>query len=307
MASYPNSDPALAARITRASSKQTYYTISALVDRGLVDDAYRAYAYFRWVDDWLDEGSRPSGERLAFLRRQQALVEAYYHGEPIGDLAPEELLLADLIHRHAESGGGLRAYVENMMAVMAFDAQRRGRLVSARELDAYTCWLAVAVTEAMHYFIGHGSVSPSDQTRYLAVTGAHITHMLRDAVEDASAGYYNIPREVLAAGRIAAWDVDNPAYRDWVRERASQARACFRVGRDYLARVENLRCRIAGYAYTRRFEVVLDCIEREDYRLRAQYSERKGCARGIEMIVSALWMAFTARPFTPAAFTIQVR
>jgi len=29
--------------------------------------------------------------------------------------------------------------------------------------------------------------------RYLAVTGAHITHMLRDAVEDAEAGYYNIP------------------------------------------------------------------------------------------------------------------
>jgi phytoene/squalene synthetase len=307
MAAFPVSDPALAAGITRAASKQAYYTIRTLVDRGLVDDAYRAYAYFRWVDDWLDNGTRPAAERVAFLRRQQTLMGSCFRGKPVDDLAPEELLLADLIHRHGYAGGGLRAYVENMMAVMAFDAQRRGRMVSGRELDAYTHWLAVAVTEALHFFIGHCAASPRDQTRYLAVTGAHITHMLRDALEDVGAGYYNVPREVLAAGGIAAGDVESPAYRDWVRERVSQARTCFRAGRDYLARVENLRCRIAGYAYTRRFEVVLDCIEREDYRLRAKYPERKGCARGFEMIVSALWMAFRTRPLAPAASTIQVR
>jgi len=45
------SDRALAATITRTASKQTYYTIRFLVDAGLVEDAYRAYAYFRWVDD----------------------------------------------------------------------------------------------------------------------------------------------------------------------------------------------------------------------------------------------------------------
>ena len=44
----------LAASITRAASKQTYYTVRFLVDRGRVADAYRAYAYFRWVDDTLD-------------------------------------------------------------------------------------------------------------------------------------------------------------------------------------------------------------------------------------------------------------
>ena len=51
------SDPVLAASITQAASKQTYYTIRFLVDDWLVDDAYRAYAYFRWVDDWLDDGT----------------------------------------------------------------------------------------------------------------------------------------------------------------------------------------------------------------------------------------------------------
>jgi len=194
-----------------------------------------------------------------------------------------------------------------MMAVMAFDAERRGRLISQRELDAYTHWLAVAVTEAMHYFIGHNCASPRDETRYLAVTGAHVTHMLRDALEDAAAGYYNIPREVLAANGIAPGEVDSQAYRKWVRARVEKARACFRAGRDYLARVENLRCRIAGYAYTHRFEVVLDCIEREGYLLRAHYPERKGRGRGLEMIGSALWTALKNRPLAPVSSTVQVR
>ncbi len=43
-----------AATLTKIASKQTYYTIRFLVDRARVEDAFRAYAYFRWVDDVLD-------------------------------------------------------------------------------------------------------------------------------------------------------------------------------------------------------------------------------------------------------------
>jgi phytoene/squalene synthetase len=182
-----------------------------------------------------------------------------------------------------------------MMAVMTFDAERRGQLISQRELNGYTHWLAVAVTEALHYFIGHDCASPHGEIRYMAVTGAHITHMLRDALEDAKAGYYNIPCEVIAANGIAPWDVESNAYRDWVKERVCKARECFRIGRDYLADVENLRCRIAGYAYIHRFEAVLDAIERAGCLLQARYPEHKGSGRGVEMIGWALWMALKHR------------
>jgi phytoene/squalene synthetase len=303
------SGAALAAAITREASKQTYYTIRFLVDNGLVDDAYRAYAYFRWVDDWLDQGARPRTERLAFVKRQQVLMNGCYRGQPPADLTPEECLLADLIQGDTEQNSGLQTYIRDMMAVMAFDADRRGRLISQSELNEYTHWLAVAVTEALHYFIGHDGASPHGRIRYLAVTGAHITHMLRDAVEDAEEGYYNIPREVLSAHGIAPWDVASKTYRDWVKENVQQARACFGAGRDYLAQVENLRCRIAGYAYIHRFEVMLDCIEREDCLLRAQYPERKSRSRGVEMMSWALWMALRAAYRQPAyaSTTLSVR
>ena len=129
----------------------------------------------------------------------------------------------------------------------------------------------------------------------MAVSGAHITHMLRDALEDAKVGYYNIPGEVIVANRISPWDVESNAYRDWVQERVSKARSCFRMGRDYLAQVENLRCRIAGYAYIHGFEAVLDAIERTGYVLQARYPERRGSGWAVEMIGWALWMALTYR------------
>jgi phytoene/squalene synthetase len=295
MGSQVISDSALAASITRRASKQTYYIVRFLVDKDLVDDAYRAYAYFRWVDDFLDQEHLPRTEGLAFLSRQQALMDKGYRGEILAGLTPEECLLADLVRRDTEMNSGLQAYIRNMMAVMAFDAARRGRLVSQRELNEYTHKLAVAVTEALHYFIGRKCTSPHDQTRYQAATGAHLAHMLRDAVDDAGAGYYNIPRELIAAHGIGPGDLDSMGYRNWVKRRTREARACFRTGRDYLAKIESLRCRVAGYAYIRRFELVLDSIERENCLLRAEYPERKGLRREAEMVGWALWMALNRR------------
>src|SRR5512144_2866176 len=243
----------LASAITKVASKQTYYTIRFLVDRERVADAYRAYAYFRWVDDTLDTGdfalNRVEGQRMAFLERQKSLLEKCYRGESLPDATAEENMLIELVRGDREKNSGLQSYLRNMMQVMDFDAKRRGRLISQAELNEYTRWLASAVTEAMHYFIGHGRFSPHDETRYLAVTAAHITHMLRDTYDDVQAGYYNIPREVVESAHMQPQHIHHQAYRRWVQSRIQLAREYFNAGRDYLARVEEPRCRLAGLAY----------------------------------------------------------
>ena len=268
--------------MTHAASAQTYYTIRCLADRDRVADAYRAYAYFRWVDDHIDEGDAGAAERAAFLRRQQMLLEAVYRGRMPGDLCLEEQLLVDLINGDAEPDSGLHAYLDNMMAVMAFDLERRGRLISAAELERYTDLLATAVSEALFHFIGHDTPPPLEG-RATAVRGAHIIHMLRDLIEDCAGGYYNIPAEYLAAHGIGMGDCDHPAFRAWVAERVALARDCFREGRAFIARVPSARCRLAGRAYIARFEYVAGLIERDGYRLRAAYPERKSAR-------AALWM-----------------
>ncbi|MEW6239888.1 MAG: squalene/phytoene synthase family protein [Chloroflexota bacterium] len=304
----PSSNDAMAAAITRAASKQTYYTIHFLADRGLVQDAYRAYAYFRWVDDWLDGPGRDQAECLAFVNRQHMLVDQCYRGEQLRGLADEEDMLVDLISGDRGKSGSLQSYIRNMMAVMAFDAGRRGRLVSREELANYTRWLAVAVTEAMHHFIGHNCPSPRGNTRYLAVSAAHITHMLRDTLEDVGAGYFNIPREFLDSQGVQPWDVNSEAYRAWVRRRVQLARVYFDAGRESLAQVVNARCRLASLAYMARFETVLDLIERDGYCLRREYPERRSPGYILRMGWSVLSRAVTSprQEKLPRVFANQI-
>jgi phytoene/squalene synthetase len=265
----------LARSITKAASQQAYYTIYLLADRERVADAYRAYAYFRWVDDIIDgsSGSRP--KRSAFLERQKISLDNCYRREVIPNPSIEEQMLIQLIQHDHEKNSGLQIYLRNMMKVMEFDTNRRGRLISEAELNEYTRCLASAVTEAMHYFIGYDGYSPNNEARYLAVSGAHIVHMLRDVYEDLQAGYYNVPREVLEAAHIQPHDVQSEAYRAWVQSRVQLARQYFKAGKAYIAQVENMRCRLAGFAYISRFEWLLSTFEREAYMLRTEYSERK--------------------------------
>ncbi|HEU0028504.1 MAG TPA: squalene/phytoene synthase family protein [Ktedonobacterales bacterium] len=273
----------LAARITRAASRQTYYTARFLADRDRTLDFYRAYAYFRWADDQLDLHESERVQQLSFVARQSKLVDRVYQGERLGGLTDEEQLLVDLIHHDDEDNSGLQSYIRNMMAVLEFDANRRGRLITEAELAAYTLHVSKAVTDALHYFIGHANATPASESRYLPAMAAHITHLLRDTFEDVEAGYFNVPRELLESNGITPSDVDSATYREWVRSRVERARAYFRAGARYLHQVKSLRCRIAGFAYTARFTGILDAIEREGYQLRPAYPDVTGIRYGLRM------------------------
>lgn len=291
---------ALAAAITKNASKQTYITIRLLIDRKLVDDAYRAYGYFRWVDDTLDAQTGARSEKLSFISRQKALLEALYQGDNPNDLCAEEEMLVDLVHHDSGKNPGLKSYLFNMMAVMDFDAVRRGCVISTIELDEYAHTLATAVTDAIYYFIDHDHPPAPHQARYQAVTAAHITHMLRDTREDVRHGYYNIPGEYLQVHGISPSDLESKAYHQWVCSRVRLARQYFKDGKGCIAQDKSWRRRLAGYAYSARFEWMLRTIERDNFCLRSEYGERKGLWAG-------LWMSWVTLTSTFASPWIKTR
>ncbi len=283
--------PSTASTITRSASKQTYYTIRFLADRARIENAYRAYAYFRWVDDLLDADADKvtiliNGEEFdqrAFLERQKDLLEKCIAWVIPENVNNQERMLVELVQSNSNKNSGLQIYLRNMMLVMDFDVRRRGRLISQAELNDYTRWLAIAVTECLNYFVVNSTYVPRDERRYLAVSAAHITHMLRDTYDDAKAGYFNIPREVLEANNIGIKDVNSPSYRAWVESRVELAREYFEVGKEYFSSVQNARLRLAVFAYMARFEWLLDTIEKEGFYLRPDYTDRKNIRAGLKM------------------------
>ena len=270
-----NDSAVLARSIVWNSSKQSYLTAVLLADRGLVDDCLRGYAYFRWADDQIDTGCPASDNCQAFIRREKALAEACYRGERPAGLRPEEAILADLIAHDRGTSDRLQSFIRNFFWVLEFDAARRGRIVSAQELESYSTHLAKAVMDGFQYFIGNAHAYPPAPDRITAVLGAHRTHMLRDLREDLPLGYINLPAEVLPGGALPP---NEETLREWARRETAAARRMLHDGRRYIDSLDHLRCKLAGTWYCARFDRVLDLIERDGYRLRAEYPERKSLA-----------------------------
>ena len=271
----------LAHSITWKGSKQTYFTGRFMVDKDLVSDFFRAYAYFRWADDMVDnEASKDSpslsaDESTAFINRQKELIDGLYKNESLDSLVPEEEILADLIsHDRGEKNSGLQSYIRNMFAIIEFDTYRKARLISESELTWYTNTLAKSVTDGLHYFVSNGRPYSARDKRYSAALAAHITHLLRDMVQDTENGFINIPREYLEVHNISPNDIHSAPYQAWVRNRVELAYKYFDEGKRYLDDLSILRIKIVGFWYCARFENVVKTIEHDGYTLRREYNER---------------------------------
>jgi len=106
------------------------------------------------------------------LTRQQGMLEECYQGKRIEACCPEEQKLAELVKNDCEDNSRLQLYLRNLMAVMAFDVQRRRRCVTQMEMKEYTNLLARAFTEYMFYFIGH-CFPPSENAGHYRPGAAH--------------------------------------------------------------------------------------------------------------------------------------
>jgi phytoene/squalene synthetase len=237
----------------------------------------------------IDVTAKSDEERRSFMANQSQLIDKLYENKPVADLLPEEDILHDLINNDRGENSGLQSFIRNMFAIIEFDAHRKGRLISAEELDWYVNTLGKSVTDGLLYFIGNVSPYPDAENRYQAGIAAHISHLLRDTGQDNRDGFHNIPGEYLEQKKIKQDDIDQPAYKDWVSKRVKTARVMFTEGKKYLDELEVLRCKIVGYWYCARFEVVLDTIEGDGYRLRDEYHER----RQIRTWLKIVWLGIS--------------
>ena len=204
--------------------------------------------------------------------------------ERIMNLCPEEQILADLIRHDRSPESGLHSFNCNFIAVIEFDSNRMGRLVNSHELATSTNHLATAVMDGLQYFIGHGHPYPKTPERVMAVTGAHITHMVRDMLEDLPSGIINIPFEALTEYGISMEELDNESIRQWVYGQTKKARQAFMAGQGYINSSSVLRCKLAGVWYLARFDSILNAIERDGYRLRLDYPERHCLVTWMEIV-----------------------
>ena len=276
----------LAKEITKSGSKQTYYIAKLLVDKEFISDFFRAYAYFRWIDDIIDDESISRKECETFTKRQRGIIEGLYTGTTEKDLSLsiEETMLLHAVLNDSKKSNGLRSFIENMFAIIEFDAYRKYTTITSEKYNWYTKTLAQSVTDGLQYFIGNKITYPESNSRLSAALGSHIIHLLRDTFEDVATGFFNIPTDYCCKYNLDYNNLDLSACKDWVKSQVDIAKELFINGKKYIKTMNNKRCRIAALWYCARFEGVLNRIERDDYMLRKHYKERKSIKTYIKLI-----------------------
>ncbi len=265
----------IARKITLRGSLQTFITAFLLVDHYRINDFFLSYAYFRWIDDQIDIHLPSQDQRLLFIQRQADIIERAHLKVQFKDLTLEEGMIVRIINNDGFSESGLKSFVDNMFAIIKFDAYRKGKKISEAELNWYTNTLSKSVTDGIFYFIDNENIAPRNRTNYLLVRGAHIAHLLRDMVDDIREGFINIPTEYLEQNNVDEIDLLSIPIRKWVEKQAILAQNLLVKGKEQIFRQKSLRRKIAGSWYSARFEVVLDAIIRDDFLLRENYPEHR--------------------------------
>jgi len=263
----------IARRITWKGSKQSFLIGQFLVDRRLRNDFFRAYAYFRWLDDMIDEVIPSRSKRIEFIDRQNELIRSLYSNERVKIENKEEEILLDLIRNDRRTHDGLKSFIEKMISIIEFDTLRKDTEISKEELGLYNKMLGISVVDGLQYFIGNDHSYPTGVDRYEAAIASHRTHLLRDMKKDFQNGFFNIPSEIIQKSDPRDPGSIPDQHIEWIREQVKDARSGFKLGKKYVEKIEILRCRIAAFWYCYRFEIILDAIEKDGYLLRERYSE----------------------------------
>jgi phytoene/squalene synthetase len=253
--------------IVRESNKLTYLIIHLLVDKNLRSDCFKAYAYFRWFDDMIDDTTDSTDEIMMLISRQKTIIYGAYDQKTQSAESIEEEILIDLINNDNKQESFLKSYILNFFSIIEFDAARKGEYINEQKLKWYSETVGKAVTDCIFYFIGNHIDYPERENRYLAAEAAHITHMLRDYREDIKTGYFNIPNEYLIEKKITIDDINCDEFRHWVKNRTIMARENFSEGKKYIYSLKIFRTKIAALWFCLRFEKVIDVLEKNSFDL----------------------------------------
>ncbi|HYP07099.1 MAG TPA: squalene synthase HpnC [Bryobacteraceae bacterium] len=271
------------------SHYENFHVVSFLLPKDLHQDFYNVYSFCRWADDLGDEigDTAESLRLLAWWREELARMYAGKASHPVfvalqGTAERRDLPItpfADLIH----------AFVQD---------QTTTRYETWDEVLGYCRYSANPVGRLLLYLCGYRDADRqrlSDAT----CTGLQLANFWQDVSVDLKKDRVYIPREAMAAHGYTEEDLfaglEDARFQAVMRDVVERARGLFVEGLP-LARTVNRRLSVDLELFSRGGMLVLDKIERQDYRV-LRRRPAVGKVERVRLLVSTLVRA----AFTKAA------
>jgi phytoene synthase len=214
-----------------AHSRSSFYLAMRVLPKDQREAMFSIYRFCRAVDDVADEpqfGSR--SERVNALLKWRQDIAALFEGQSRPEVADLESAVSRFALRRED--------FEAVIAGVEMDAEADIRAPDWATLDLYCDRVACAVGRLSVRVFGFGAQA-GDALAFHLGRALQLTNILRDLDEDAAVGRLYLPREALAAARIATDDplsaVNDARVGIACAEVASRARSHFKRAQPILA------------------------------------------------------------------------
>ena len=180
------------------------------------------YAYFRWFDDIVDSLRLGPEESKFVLERQKRFLTQLYSQELPEELSTEELFLAHLVKFDKIHGKDIGGDLGALISCLEFDANRRGKIISTRELERYVGDNVISYINIASAIL---NLKDSLKKDLIDISRAgFVMDYIFDLREDMNLGYVNIPLEDIERYKIELGDLNSDVLRTWVRDKVENLR-----------------------------------------------------------------------------------
>lgn len=251
----------------RKSHPFTFWYSFSFFSRSRRNTLFRAYEYFRWVDDYIDDKKTLTKDAKRLLSREIRLISTLYSHKPITPTYIFEEYISSVISEDYENRNGMQEIINGFFCALSWDVRRRNRIPTAKELTSYSQYLGCSYSQGITYGLNY---HPTD-SRFLEVSNncgvaAHITHMLRDFFIDLEIGYINISKEDIEKYHINLSSNRQDlkmALSPWCKDQFLKTQNLFNQGLNSINKLPGFRARFAFRLISIRYLLILKKVKRD--------------------------------------------
>jgi len=267
---------AIAEDITRQSNTSFYYSFS-LLPKHKREAIHAVYAFCRYTDDIVDEGSEDAGKKVVLLRKWRMELARTLRGESAIPLLNQLALTARKFNIPVD-------HFYELIRGVEMDLSKK-RYNSFDELKEYCYLVASSVGLMCRQIFGYKNESTRDYAINLGIA-LQLTNILRDVKDDAKRGRIYLPLEDMKRFGVTEKDILQNNYTqnfvNLMRFECRRAEEYFDLARNALKDEDKhyfLAARIMWsiYAHT------LKRIERANYNV---FRQRIGISKPLKLLIA---------------------
>lgn len=274
MTGLPRQVSSHAEKVTHENRPETLFLLRRLWNREEVSIFSLIYAYFRWLDDYVDLSHRNQEDKILFVDQQWDLWKKLYCNNLTIESSSTiySSILRWVVAYDREHNCVLQKHINRFFNAIMYDANRQYKLESEDALLRYSFDLGGAYTTILIILsTPNNKRENSHKLAEYAGFASHQIHILRDFFSDIKLGFFNISKQDIDSYGLSLNQNCSNEIRPWVYKVVERAQSAFDTGIAAINRIHSVKCRFLLLSSLSPYLGLMESIKKDNYYLKNNY------------------------------------